>query len=408
MKTNQTRTSRRDFLKRGITGFAGAALVGPFLNAGTGETPPGGKEDSNIVYRKLGKTGLTLPVVSMGAANTLNGNLIKAALESGVRYFDTGHYYSKGRNEEMLGNAVKGLPRDSFVISTKVLAEDEDHVKGGFTGKSGIENFIKKFEISLKRLQMEYVDIFLLHGAGSRESALYEPLLTAMDRFKKQGKARYVGVSTHINEPEVIRAAVDSRFYDIVMTAYNFRQPHGEEVKKAIGEAAKAGLGVIAMKTQAGVYWDKQRKEPINPKAALKWVLQDKNVHTSIPGVTSFDQLQANISIMENPDLTPGEISDLKLNPKTALTGLYCAQCGSCRPQCRYNLDIPVVMRSYMYAYGYNSPSKARTVLGGRAKSRITCRECGHCAVTCPMGFDVSGKIKDIARILDIPDDFLV
>ncbi|MCP5105676.1 MAG: oxidoreductase [bacterium] len=408
MKPKNTTGSRREFIKKSIAGIAGAAILPPSLKAAGKKIPESTQKKPAFIYRKLGNTPVNLPIVSMGAANTGNANLVQAALDSGICYFDTGHYYGKGRNEAMLGNAVKGRPRDSFLISTKVLAEYEDHVKGTYTGKAKPGNFIEKFEISLKRLQMDYVDIFLLHGAGSREAALYEPLLTAMTRLKKQGKARFIGVSTHINEPEVIRAAVESHVYDIVMTAYNFRQPHKEEVKKAIGEAAKMGLGVIAMKTQAGVYWDKERRHPINPKAALKWVLQDENVHTAIPGMTSFDQLQSNISIMEDLNLTAREISALKLDHKTAMSGLYCAQCSRCRSQCRYNLAIPTVMRSYMYAYGYQSPLKARTVLEAEARSDIACRECGDCAVSCTMGFDIPGKIKEIIPLLDVPGDFLV
>jgi predicted aldo/keto reductase-like oxidoreductase len=408
MKQDNTQNSRRNFIKKSLSSIAGAAILQPFLRPKGENKTPDNQKKSTFIYRKLGKTGITLPIVSMGVANTGNANLVRAALDAGVCYFDTGHYYSKGKNEEMLAGAFKGRPRDSFFVSTKVLAEYEDHVKGTYTEKAKPGNFIKKFEISLKRLQMEYVDIFLLHNVGNRESALYESLMTAMVRLKKQGKARFIGVSTHINEPEVIRAAAESHVYDVIMTAYNFRQPHKDKVKKAISEAVKSGLGVIVMKTQAGVYWDKERKHPINPGAALKWVLQDENVHTAIPGITSFDQLELDLSVMEDLELTPREISDLQLNRDTAMKGLYCAQCEVCRGQCRFNLDIPTLMRSYMYTYGYQSPLKAREVLEAKVRSDITCRECSSCAVTCTMGFDIRSRIKNITRILDVPEDFLV
>ena len=97
--------------------------------------------------------------------------------------------------------------------------------------------------------------------------------MKAFEKLKTSGKARFVGVGTHSNEPEVIRAAAESGFWDVILTAYNFRQSHREDVRAAIGQAAKAGLGVVAMKTQAGVYWDGTRRK-INMKAALKWVLQ--------------------------------------------------------------------------------------------------------------------------------------
>jgi predicted aldo/keto reductase-like oxidoreductase len=76
--------------------------------------------------------------------------------------------------------------------------------------------------------------------------------LNALIKAKKAGKIRFIGITTHRNEPEIINAAVDSKVYDVVLPAYNFRQKHGEEVKKAIARAAEAGLGVIAMEDHRG------------------------------------------------------------------------------------------------------------------------------------------------------------
>jgi len=61
------------------------------------------------------------------------------------------------------------------------------------------------------------------------------------------------------------------------------------------------GLGIVAMKTQAGVYWDKEKTTPINMKAALKWALRDPNVHTAIPGFTTLDQLQTDLDVLPIP-----------------------------------------------------------------------------------------------------------
>jgi len=144
---------------------------------------------------------------------------------------------------------------------------------------------IKSFEGSLQRLGLEYVDIYYLAANWDRNSVLFEPFLKALEKLKKEGKTRFVGVTTHTNEPVVIRAAAESRVYDIVATAYNFRQMHREDVKEAIADASEAGLGIVAFKTQAGVYWDKEREYMINMKAALKWVLQDTNVHHHGSGI---------------------------------------------------------------------------------------------------------------------------
>jgi len=158
----------------------------------------------------------------------------------------------------------------------------------------------------------------------------------------------------------------------------------------------------------AGVYWDKERKHPINGKAALKWVLQDKNVHTTVPGIETFDQLELDMSVMEDLTLTPKEREDLKLGQKTGMSGLYCAQCGRCRSQCRYNLDIPTMMRSYMYAYGYKNSALAKETLQSVDLHNTPCTDCHTCTITCSMGFDIRNKILDIVRLNDVPEDFLV
>ncbi|MCP4157587.1 MAG: hypothetical protein GY757_58290, partial [bacterium] len=79
-----------------------------------------------------------------------------------------------------------------------------------------------------------------------------------------------------------------------------------------------------------------------------------------------------------------------------------------CRSQCRYNLEIPTIMRSYMYAYGYRKPAEAKDTLQKLNRESISCKSCANCAVTCIMGFNVSEKIHDVTRVLDVPGEFLV
>jgi predicted aldo/keto reductase-like oxidoreductase len=163
------------------------------------------------------------------------------------------------------------------------------------------------------------------------------------------------------------------------------------------------------MKTQAGVYWDrKEKKKMINMKAALKWALQDDNIHTAIPSFKNSDQLYEALSVMENLTLTPQEKADLKLNQGSSSTGLFCSQCEECIPQCPANLDIPTLMRSYMYAYGYESPAKARETLDYVSLSKVPCFNCASCSVICSSGFDIKRKVTDIVRLKDVPEEFLV
>jgi len=84
----------------------------------------------------------------------------------------------------------------------------------------------------------------------------------------------------------------------------NFLKTNREELDDAIRYAVKAGLGIIAMKTMAGAYWDKERTRPINSGAALKWVLRNENIHTSVPDCGDFSQLNQNLELMSDIRLT--------------------------------------------------------------------------------------------------------
>jgi len=356
----------------------------------------------------LGNTGFKLPIISLGCGRISDPAIVRAAMEKGIMHLDTAFVYQNGRSEEMLSGVIKDLPRDSFNIASKAHNRKVDNKTGIYKPGTTAQSFIDKCETSLKRLGLDYVDIFYVHDIVRGESILMEQVLEAFQKLKKEGKTRFIGVSTHRNEPEVIRACIKAKIYDVVLTSYNFRQPHRDEVKKSIAEAAKAGLGIVAMKTQAGAFWDKERKQPINHKAALKWALMDENVHTTIPGMLTFDQINENFSVMEDLSLKDNELIDLRLGDALAPSGLYCQQCEKCIEQCPAHADIPTLMRAYMYAYGYGNPSGARETVDNVDLSKLSCSDCATCKVDCSMGFDVKEKVQDILRIKEVPQEFLV
>ncbi|MBN2213197.1 MAG: aldo/keto reductase [Bacteroidales bacterium] len=392
--------SRRRFLK---TSFAGAAgiTIGAKVSANSIKEV----KTTGIITRRLGHTDLVLPIVSMGVMRSDMPNLVKAAYDSGIKHFDTAHGYMGGNNEIMLGNVFKDYPRDSFTIATKVHPDDINRQTGELGPGSTKESFLKKFNTSLERLQMDYVDILYHHGVGSRQALMYEPVLDALTTAKKEGKTRYIGLSTHRNEPEVIQAAIDSGVIDVILTTLNFKQQHHLQIKEKIALAAENGIGIVTMKTMAGAFLDREKTKPVNCKAALKWVLQDPNVHTSIPGITSFDMLAENLSVMEDLELTEEEIKDLQ--EAGLVAGLYCDGCSSCSALCRKHLPVHDIMRSYMYAYGYNDFKKAREVLDESGIGNDPCEDCESCTIVCTKNFNVAERIRDISRITNIPAEFL-
>ncbi len=405
MRENDTKNKgRRNFIKTGLAGLTGAFLAPSIPKSGKTPSSPQ-KKERKFIYRTLGKTGIKLPIVSMGTYDATS--VTNLALDAGIVHIDTSADYNKGNDERMFGQAIKSRPRDSIVMGTSIgmwQFRQAEQIKKAIT----VEKLREYIEGSLERLDMDAIDIYYLGGVQHKEIAEYEPYLNVLTEYKKAGKLRFLGVTTHANEPEIIRSATDIGVYDVVLTAYNFRKTNRDEIKDAVAYAAGKGMGIVAMKTQAGVYWDRrEKKKMINMKAALKWALQDKNIHTAIPSFKNSEQLYEALSVMENLELTPQEKADLQLNQGDSSTGMFCSQCEKCVPQCPANLDIPTLMRSYMYAYGYEHPAKARKTLDHVDLSNIPCQNCESCRVVCASGFDIKRKVTDIARLADVPEEFL-
>jgi predicted aldo/keto reductase-like oxidoreductase len=295
---------RRDFMKSTLAGVGGLFFLPSFDWKQEVKVVESKEKERKFVYRTLGRTGLKLPVINMGVMNSDNPNLIRAALDSGMVLLDTAHGYMGGRNEETIGGVIKGRSRDSFMIGSKVSLP-QDRTTGLYTEGATTQEFLRKLDISLKRLGLEYVEILYHHGVSRKESVVHEPVLIALEKAKKEGKIRFSGISTHANESEVIRAATDSKMYDVILTAYNFKQKHYIEVREAIAKAAQSGLGIVGMKAIRGGY--RQTPTLKNSAAALKWVLQDPNVHIVVPGFTTFEEMNIDLAVMEDLTLSGDE-----------------------------------------------------------------------------------------------------
>jgi predicted aldo/keto reductase-like oxidoreductase len=390
--------TRRGFLKKGIAG-AGIAAISPSIL-----TAASSFQEDNIIYRTLGGTGLKVPVISFGVMRSDNSSLCKAAYDKGIRLYDTANGYQGGNNETMLGNFFKDFKRDSFILATKVKPNTDR--EGKPTAETTPEKFLESFNTSLSRLQMDYVDILYMHDVSNPELLEHKPLIAAIKKLKKDGKIKFMGFSTHRNEPLVINAAADKKDWDVILTSYNYKQAYVNELNTAIKKAAAAGIGIVAMKTLAGGGWlDRERTKPMNTTAALKWVLSNPDVSTTIPGMTSFDQLELNSKILTDIAINDQEKQDLLADMTNP--GLFCSGCKQCTGSCPLDLPVPDLMRAYMYAYGYASPSMAKTLLEDLDISGNPCSECEVCNVKCSRSFMVKEKITDISRLLSVPSDFL-
>lgn len=391
--------SRRGFLKTGIAG-AGMIAVSPAVAGAVSSF-----QENNIVYRTLGRTGLKVPVVSFGVMRSDSAALCKAAYEKGIRLFDTANGYQNGNNEIMLGNLFKDYQRNSFILATKVKpAQDRD---GKPTDQATAENFLQMFNTSLSRLKMDYVDILYVHDIRNPELLEYKPIINAVKNLKKEGKARFIGFSTHANEAAVISAAADLNTFDVILTQYNYRLAYVNELNAAIKKAAGSGIGIVAMKTLAGGgFLDRERTKPMNTTAALKWVLSNPDVATTIPGMTTFDQLDLNAKILADLNMNDQEKNDLLASLDDP--GLICSGCNECIAGCVKGLPVPDLMRAYMYNYGYRMPALSKTLLSELQISGNPCAGCTSCSVECYRKFDLKERIADISRVTEIPSEFLV
>lgn len=403
-----SRKNRRQFIREGLLGLTGAGIAARSLGAESVTTSPAKHAADTIIYRTLGRTGEKVPVIGMGTGDTDNPRLVEAAMDNGLRFYATSKYYGNGKNEQMMGEIIRKRDRGSCLIATSVNPDGVDHQNGLFKKETNAKKFKSDMEGSLERMGLEQVDIFFLPFAARRESVFFEPLLRVMEDIKKEGKTRFIGIATHSWEEEAIRATADTGIYDVVMTSYNFRRPNIEAIDEALAYAVGKGIGTIAMKTMAGGgFWDRERTSPLNTTAALKWAIRNENIHTTVPGITTFEQLEANVAIMADPELTEEEKQDLIPPEDKQSAGLYCLQCRECLEQCPAQIDIPSYMRSYMYAYGYRNLAHARQTVEYAGPEGLPCMNCSSCTVKCRSGFNVRDRIIDIHRLKHVPDEFL-
>lgn len=394
------RVNRRSFLKTGVTGAA-AVIAGSSAGA---FTPSGTR--MNIVTRDFGATGLRLPVVSMGVMNADNPALVRAALDKGLVHFDTANGYQGGRNETMLGEIFKDYPRDSYVLATKVRPAGMERRTGLPGAETTAKAFLDDFEVSMGRLQLDYVDILYVHSISSAEMVNHAEIVGAVQQLKRDGRVKFIGISTHTNEPLVIDAMVDAGIWDVVLTRYNYTLSYIDDLNRALSRAASAGMATVAMKTMAGGWLDRERTKPVNTRAALRWSLANPDIHTTIPGMTTFDQLEDNLLVLADPEMNDEDRNNLIT--ASASPGMFCTTCNQCLDVCTKSLPVPDLMRAYMYAYGYVNNEKAYTLLTDLGKGVDPCSDCSDCTVDCTNNFNVREKICDISRLAAVPADFIV
>jgi aryl-alcohol dehydrogenase-like predicted oxidoreductase len=199
-------------------------------------------------YRPLGKTGLTVSVAGLGCGGNSRLGLgrgasvddcvaiVRTAVDLGVNFLDTAEAYG---TEEIVGAAARSYDRDKLVISTKAIFNTSD------TG----ETVTRRVEASLKRLDLDYVDVFHFHAVSPAAYEHHHDVLApALVRLKEQGKVRHVGITeTSPNDPEqkMLARAIQEAPWEVTMLAYSLMNQGARH--KIFPETQRRGVGTLLM-----------------------------------------------------------------------------------------------------------------------------------------------------------------
>ncbi|MBY0323015.1 MAG: aldo/keto reductase [Reyranella sp.] len=199
-------------------------------------------------YKPLGKTGLKVSVAGLGCGGNSRLGLgrgasvdecvaiVRTAVDLGVNFLDTAEAYG---TEEIVGTAARAYDRDKLVISTKAI----------FNASDTAETVTRKVEAALKRLALDYVDVFHFHAVGP---AAYEHhrnvLAPALVKLKEQGKVRHVGITeTSPNDPEqkMLTRAIQEAPWEVIMLAYSLMNQGAR--RQIFPETERRGIGTLLM-----------------------------------------------------------------------------------------------------------------------------------------------------------------
>jgi aryl-alcohol dehydrogenase-like predicted oxidoreductase len=318
---------------------------------------------TNIAYRPLGKSGLSVSAVGLGcmslsgvygaAEDAQSEALIRHAIDAGINHLDSSDMYGWGHNEEVVGRALEGLERgrrNQVVLATKF---GQVRGEGGANLVNGRPEYVQAAcDASLKRLGVEVIDLYYQHRVDP--SVPVEDTVGAMSRLIEQGKVRFLGLSEA--RPERIRRAHAVHPIAAVQTEYSLLyRTEAEETRATtrelgIGFVAYSPLGrgflAGALKTLADVDGRRAahprfqaehfahnrglaakieaiaaRKGCSPSQLALAWVLAQGDDVVAIPGTRYPARLDENAGAM-TVDLTPAEIEEIaSAVPKGAASG---------------------------------------------------------------------------------------
>jgi len=331
---------------------------------------------------RFGKTELMVSKIAFGALPIQRlekqqaAELVRQSLDLGVNFIDTANGYTD--SEEKIGLALKGIPRESVVLATKSLAKDK-------------KTFLEHIDLSLKRLGVDYIDIYQIHHISSQkgydaafgEGGAYEGLMEAI----KAGKVRFSGFSSH-SIPMAIRVMREWKFASLQLP-FNFVED--EAAREAIPLARELDMGFIAMKPFGG--------GPLgNANLVIKYLMQFEGVVPD-PGIEKLSEIQEIIGIVNSREKFSAADAQMVAEIKARVGNAWCRRCDYCLP-CPQKIGIGILM--HLESMFTRMPYQRVVDMAGRhIQAAKTCTECRVCVQRCPYDLDIPELLKEKLTLWD-------
>lgn len=300
-------TTRREFIVKAAS-FAAGAVALSSLDSFASDSPL----VSKLPKRVLGKTGVEVPILGLGADGMVTDTLdpdkllgyLEEVLDSGVTFFDTAYIYGKdGQSEKNLGLLIGTKRRKEAFLATKTSSRTYDGT-------------MRQVDESLKRLRTDYLDLIQIHHFSDKDDAKMlgqkDGVLTALYKLRDQKVVRFIGLTGHSQDSQV-KEALKLYEWDTFMCFVKPAKFSEPAIMEQIPLAVKQNAGIIAMKTFGGrpgsLVGDSPGQADANALLRYAW---SQPVTVAIPGVKSIKQFRENLSIAKNFEpMTPDEIQAL-------------------------------------------------------------------------------------------------
>jgi predicted aldo/keto reductase-like oxidoreductase len=354
-----------------------------------------------VRYRTLGRTGLEVGEIALGT-EYLNGqpretvvSVVAEAVERGVNYLDV--IFSFADYLDNLGVALKGR-RDQITLAVHLgCAETE----GQYRRSRDVGECEANFHDMLRRLGTDHADVIVVQNCDEQDD--YDGIMRAggllevAERFRQEGKGRFLGFSGH-SVPVPAQAAESGRF-EVLMVSINARDASPAQ-RGLFHLCARENVGLVGMKPFAGgaMFRPEEGRAAPAPVQCLSYVLSQPGVCTTVPGMKSVEEVRAGLRYFE-ATAEERDYSALLVAASQGPAGA-CTYCNHCQP-CTRGIEVGGTMRLLdLAAHGVSLDLhlQYRALPGAPASA---CIACGNCRERCPFGVDTPERMKEAARVFE-------